>query len=875
LNKANNIEISFNIEFIKQNIRLIAFAFFSLSTLPVFVWIIDLIFSDLDISLESLWQIHLASPIHFFIDFIPFVFAFVIAYYRVHTKSLINNYEQRLREKEGIIDKNALLAINFGNGIYEINEDSIDNEDLLQRALITMRDNLLLNKKKESELNWISRGKEVISNTLRTYNSIDKLTYHTLFEVVKYADFVQGALYLFDESKNKLVNTATYAFDRRKYINQEFSVGQGLIGQAAFEMGLIYRTEIPEDYVTLTSGILGDSKPSSILIVPLISDEKLQGIIELASAKNQIPELTIKFIEEISEIIARTIFNLKINSKTKDLLTESQLKTEELKRNEEQLKLNAEEVRATKDMLEVTNKSLEQKVVEIENAQKRLHTLLENASEVISIFDSNKIVKYESPSVERILGYKAEEIVGHNAFERVHPDTRDKLEKVFNEVINFPWKISSVEFQYKKGDGNFIWLQTVARNMLKENAIKGIIFNTRDITQHKVAEKEQRMRGQMQSLSENSPDIIIRLSLKGDVFYVNPMIQSYTGIKPQMLLKKNIDVSNIDPQVILFFRSTIDKIIQNKQKFTAEVDFPSELGNRIMQVNCIPELNSEDNQLESVLFVAHDVTERKQIELEIQEKNKKITESINYAEHIQVSILPNTKYLQEYIPKSFILYKPKDVVSGDFPWFFRKGDNIYVAAVDCTGHGVPGAMLSLIGYFLLNNIVDHDREISAAEILDILHVGVRRTLRQDTPDAEARDGMDIALCKLNYNTMKMEYAGAHRPLICVRAGEITEIKADRKAIGGIPLKGKVEKSFTNHEIQLEADDKYFIFSDGLPDQIGGPEKKKYSSQRVRSTIEKYSHFSIEAYADVFKKDFDSWKGDEKQIDDILLIGIEI
>ena len=273
--------------------------------------------------------------------------------------------------------------------------------------------------------------------------------------------------------------------------------------------------------------------------------------------------------------------------------------------------------------------------------------------------------------------------------------------------------------------------------------------------------------------------------------------------------------------------------------------------------------------------MAHDITERKQIEIEIQEKNKKITESINYAEHIQVSILPNTKLLQEYIEKSFIFYRPKDVVSGDFPWFFKKGDYVYIAVVDCTGHGVPGAMLSLIGYFLLNNIVDREKVLSAAEILDELHIGVRHTLRQETPDAEARDGMDIALLKINTRTNILEYSGAHRPLLALRNNNLEEIKADKKAIGGIPLKGKTEKDFTNHKINLLSGDKFFIYSDGLSDQLGGLERKKYSTRRVREIIQDKNDYTIEKLANHLATDFIDWQGDNKQIDDVLLIGLEI
>jgi serine phosphatase RsbU (regulator of sigma subunit) len=139
------------------------------------------------------------------------------------------------------------------------------------------------------------------------------------------------------------------------------------------------------------------------------------------------------------------------------------------------------------------------------------------------------------------------------------------------------------------------------------------------------------------------------------------------------------------------------------------------------------------NELETILFVGHDITEAKRIELEIQDKNRKIEDSINYAQRIQTSILPDNNVIRQYLPESFIFYKPRDVVSGDFPWFFRKNDITYIAAVDCTGHGVPGALLSFIGYFLLNNIVDHEKEHSAASILDDLHAQVRNYLKTGPP----------------------------------------------------------------------------------------------------------------------------------------------
>ena len=163
-------------------------------------------------------------------------------------------------------------------------------------------------------------------------------------------------------------------------------------------------------------------------------------------------------------------------------------------------------------------------------------------------------------------------------------------------------------------------------------------------------------------------------------------------------------------------------------------------------------------------MVSHDITERKQIELEIQSRGRKISESINYAKRIQGAILPNNAVIRQFLPDSFMLYKARDVVSGDFPWFTNVGDIMYFAAVDCTGHGVPGALISLIGYFLLNDIVKGRKISDTGEILDQLDKGVTKTLRQDADDSKTKDGMDIALCKIDLKNKKVSYAGAHRSL---------------------------------------------------------------------------------------------------------------
>ncbi|MGB3618614.1 MAG: SpoIIE family protein phosphatase, partial [Catalinimonas sp.] len=264
------------------------------------------------------------------------------------------------------------------------------------------------------------------------------------------------------------------------------------------------------------------------------------------------------------------------------------------------------------------------------------------------------------------------------------------------------------------------------------------------------------------------------------------------------------------------------------------------------------------------------ITERKLIELDIQSKNKKITESINYAKRIQTAILPDNNTIHQVFPDSFILYKPRDVVSGDFPWFMPQGDDLYLAAVDCTGHGVPGALISLIGFFLLNNIVAGD-ELDPGVILDRLDDGVTRTLRQTGAEGDTRDGMDVAFLKINQKRGTLEFAGAHRPLYLLRNGEFQEIKGDKFPIGGGQYKNRTQ--FTNHVIEYQPGDAVLVCSDGFPDQFGGPGQKKFGPRRIREGFVEHAPAGMDRLHAEMDRRFTEWKGDTKQTDDVLMMGI--
>lgn len=257
----------------------------------------------------------------------------------------------------------------------------------------------------------------------------------------------------------------------------------------------------------------------------------------------------------------------------------------------------------------------------------------------------------------------------------------------------------------------------------------------------------------------------------------------------------------------------------------------------------------------------------------VENQNKEITDSINYARQIQQAILPSDLLISKVLPNHFILYKPKAIVSGDFYFFAEKKDKLFIAAVDCTGHGVPGAFMSMIGHNLLTQIINEKDVTEPAEILNQLHKGVRHVLQQDTENAGNRDGMDIALLAIGKNFKEIEYAGANRPLYLIRQSKINETKGDKFPIGG--LQYELERRFTSHTIQIQSGDSIYLFSDGYADQFGGEKGKKFMVKSLQKTLLDVSSLPLHNRKSKLDSVIESWRGNLEQIDDILVIGIEI
>jgi serine phosphatase RsbU (regulator of sigma subunit) len=254
----------------------------------------------------------------------------------------------------------------------------------------------------------------------------------------------------------------------------------------------------------------------------------------------------------------------------------------------------------------------------------------------------------------------------------------------------------------------------------------------------------------------------------------------------------------------------------------------------------------------------------------VEEKNKEITDSITYARRIQTALLPSTETFSEILPNSFVLFKPKDIVSGDFFWITQKEGFIFYVAADCTGHGVPGAFMSMLGTSFLNEIINEKGILEPCDILDLLKIKIIKSLKQKGEVGGSKDGMDMVLCRLNPETKELVFAAANNPLWLLRNGEIKEYKPDKQPVG---IGSEGFEHFSQHTIQLQKEDAVYIFSDGFADQFGGPKGKKFKYRQLEEVLIASAGKTLNEQKASLDKHFEEWRGMLEQVDDVCVIGV--
>ena len=282
-----------------------------------------------------------------------------------------------------------------------------------------------------------------------------------------------------------------------------------------------------------------------------------------------------------------------------------------------------------------------------------------------------------------------------------------------------------------------------------------------------------------------------------------------------------------------------------------------------------------DDQL---IGIGYDITENKLNEKRLIEKNKQlieqnkdITDSIYYAQRIQQSILQTPELLKEYFNESFLLYKPKDIVSGDYYWFYEDDTFKYIAVVDCTGHGVPGAMMSMVANSMFKEVFINRKISNPSEILKALDEELAKSINKNQ-DATFNDGMDVSLIRINKTTNELAFSGAFRSVLISRKNDITELKGSRFPIG---FYSGIEKEFETKNFQLQKEDSLYLFTDGFIDQFGGERNKKLNKSNFKDLLNTINDMNMDEQEAFLEYSFNNWKQDIDQTDDVLVIGIKI
>lgn len=396
------------------------------------------------------------------------------------------------------------------------------------------------------------------------------------------------------------------------------------------------------------------------------------------------------------------------------------------------------------------------------------------------------------------------------------------------------------------------------------------------------------------SIIDQANDALIVIDIvDGRIHQTNPSAAELLGYSREEILKKKL--FDLHPKEMLERSSSIvADVWEKKGLIYRDIPFVKKNG-EILPVECSAKVAPFAGRPAIVIY-ARDITERLKLEREIAEqshiieqKNKDITDSINYAKRIQEAILPTDEEMNEVFDDCFVYYRPKDIVSGDLYWANtvtttppgQPGRKLsLIAALDCTGHGVPGAFMSIVGHTILEQTLTEVSVNNPGQALDYLSKGVIRTLKQKAgDDFSIKDGMDIAMCAVDLKERKLEFAGANNPLYIVRKGELTQISGDKQPIGAYITD---QRPFTSHAVQLEKGDCVYIFTDGLADQFGGPKGKKFKYKQLQQLLIDNHHLSMAQQRRAFEKaimDWMNYPSDEgkgyEQTDDMLLIGFRV
>lgn len=501
-------------------------------------------------------------------------------------------------------------------------------------------------------------------------------------------------------------------------------------------------------------------------------------------------------------------------------------------------------------------------------------SILENIDALVLVADKMGHVIYCSPSILRLLKVTTEEVLGLGWWNLTRVDSITQQQEIEGIKSIISGKIQLNQTPYTKSildrNGKEYWIQWQDA-LGPDDTLIGVGQNvTENYHSQKLIEQQRAQLKRLSLVAEKTNNVILILDKDGNIEWLSKSFEVLNSMNLAELIARkgstNIaDVSNNPEITKILTRVKTEKIPFSYESKNMNVDYES------WALSTISPILDEQNEITNLIIIDVDVTDRKIAEKTIQNKNKDITDSINYATRIQRSTLPHLKDITDSFPQSFVLFKPKDIVSGDF-YFFHKGpEYTFIAAADCTGHGVPGALMSMVGAGKLNEAVSKSSDTS--EILSLLNKGIKSALKQTETGEIARDGMDIAFCSVDMKNKTVHFSGANRPLWILRKGqpEIEEIKTHKKSIGGTT---EDNYHFESNALQLQTGDTFYLFTDGYVDQFSLAGKKLLTKKfkEILRDIQNLSMAEQKIYLDEF---IENWKQGAEQVDDILVMGVRL
>jgi len=516
-----------------------------------------------------------------------------------------------------------------------------------------------------------------------------------------------------------------------------------------------------------------------------------------------------------------------------------------------------------------------EKETELRVSREWLSIMLSSIGDGVIATDEHFIISFMNPVAEELTGWKEDDARGksvHSVFNIINEYTRKRVENPVVTAIaeNRVVTLADNTILIRKDNTEINIDDSGSPIMGADGTIRGAILIFRDITEKKRTEQELNM------FFDITLDLVGMANADSYFTKISPSVQNILGYtEEQFLTRSFMDLVHPDDISITFQAMTDLSAGKTISNFINRY-LCSDGTYKWLEWNLSPQ--------NGIFFsMARDITQRKEeeealIELhtDLKSKNQEILDSLSYAKRIQTAFLPDLTVLNDLLPDSFILYKPKDIVSGDFYWTHKEEGKILLAVADCTGHGVPGALLSIIGSQKLDEASEQCNDVST--ILNYLNMEIKASLKQLNDKHSSRDGMDIALCCLQFHShgeqIHLSYAGANRPIWIVREGqdEIEQLKGTKTALGGLT---DVDQHFESRSLTLKRGDTIYMFTDGYVDQFGGDRGKKLMTKKFREILLSIRDRSMREQGHYLESFIENWRAGSEQIDDMLVIGVRV